>query len=165
MSKKVKWIDKKTAIIIFLAFLLFVDFLYIGPLMEERDKLKKDYSTLKSNYDSLSFNYTSLLKRYNELTAIILNNESLKVTSRLIPKTLLGILYAYDVEVTVTNIGNKPFKMVWIIIFPYVDGELKFDKYSHIKNFEGLYMGESYSCTFTWLSSHLTTYRVLVIGG
>ena len=74
-------------------------------------------------------------------------------------------IWSYDVEVTVTNVGDKPFDKVWIFLFPYVDGKLEFSTWSHTKSVESLYIGESYSYTFTVLSEKMTTYKILVIGG
>jgi len=93
-------------------------------------------------------------------SATLLSEERLEVTSEL----MKGKYSDYNVKVTVTNVGSEPLAMVWIFLFPYVDEKLEFQtRYTH--SFENLYIGETYSHTFTWAPDEMTSYKVLAVAG
>jgi len=70
----------------------------------------------------------------------------------------------YNVKVTVTNVGSEPLGLVWIFLFPYVDGKLEVYRKHSVEN---LYIGETYSKTFTWyaLPNEMISYKVFAVAG
>jgi len=145
----------------------------ISSLESEIVKLNASYSSLKSEYDSLKQDYEKLLSAIEkgEVAAKsatwLSEDKRLKVTSEVIPELFLGELCCYTVKVTVTNVGTEPINTVWILLFPYKDDKLVeyWNTISYSKCVESLYIGESYSCNFTWVPKEMTTYKVVVVAG
>lgn len=96
----------------------------------------------------------------------ISEDKRLKVTSELIPDYSLKA-WRYNVRVTVTNIGDKPLKRVFMFIFPYVGDKLceYWDPISYSYEVRDLYVGENASFTFVFLPEDMTSYKILVVGG
>jgi uncharacterized coiled-coil protein SlyX len=144
----------------------------ISSLTSQIIKLNYSYSSLKSEYDSVKKDYDRLLSAISKGEIVaksatwLSEDKRLKVTSKIIPEFLFGELSSYTVEVTVTNIGAEPLSKVLIFLFPYKDD--KFAEYLFTyrsASMENLYMGESYSYKFTWISKEMTTYKVIVVAG
>mgnify|MGYP000215083145 CR=1 FL=1 len=143
-------------------------------------KLNLTYTGLKIEYSMLEANYSMLKDDYEELLSIIekgkaiaksatwvSEDERLEVTTELIPRYTFGTLTGYDVNVTVTNVGDEPFNVVWIFLFIYVDDKLYeyWTPLGYSHSVESLYVGETYSYTFKYITKEMTSYKVLVIGG
>lgn len=150
-----------------------------GQLSSDYSKLNVSYLTLKGEYSILATNYSMLKDDYEKMVSIIERGEAiaksatwlsedkrLQVTTELIQKYLFGTLSGYDINVTVTNISNEPLDVVWIFLFVYVDGRLceYWSPLGYSHSVENLYIGESYSYTFTYITEDMTSYKVLVIG-
>jgi hypothetical protein len=146
-------------------------------LVAEHSKLQADYGALNTDYVSLQADYARLNGTYQSLAADLQSgkalaesatwlseDERLKVTSEVTPDYLGTYLWGWYIKVTVTNVGSEPLDTVWIMVFPYVQGKLEFSTYSDATSVTDLYMGESYSYTFT-VSPSTTTYSVLAVGG
>ena len=135
-------------------------------------ELKNSYNSLNATYQDYKATHTHSNFRFHSLSSILyggkaiaksatwLSEERLEVTSDL----MKGKYSDYNVKVTVTNVGSEPLALVWIFLFPYVDEKLEFrTRYTH--SFESLYIGETYSHTFTWVPDEMTSYKVLAVAG
>jgi len=124
----------------------------------------KEYNTLKEKYDELN-STTEAGKAIAESAEWVSEDERLKVKSKLITSGTWFV--TYTVRVTVTNIGSNPIDECWIFLFPYVDGELceYWNVFSYIYSVESLYIGETYSHDFTYLTEEMTSYKVLAVAG
>ena len=145
-------------------------------------ELKNSYNSLNATYQDYKATHTHSNFRFHSLSSILyggkaiaksatwLSEERLEVTSDL----MKGKYSDYNVKVTVTNVGSEALASVWIFFFPYVDEKLVFitrvdekpvfqTRYTH--SFESLFIGETYSHTFTWVPDEMTSYKVLAVAG
>jgi hypothetical protein len=135
-------------------------------------ELKNSYNSLNATYQDYKAMHTHSNFEYHSLSSILfsgkaiaksatwLSEERLEVTSEL----MKGKYSDYNVKVTVTNVGSESLALVWIFLIPYVDEKLEFQTmYTH--SFESLYIGETYSHTFTWVPDEMTSYKVLAVAG
>ncbi len=150
------------------------------------DKLEKDYNDLLERYDELYAVYRALKREHNELlekydevlsviergkaiarSATWVTNDGLRVTTSLIPHYFLGEVWYYDINVTVTNVGDKTFRVVLIFLFPYINGRLYeyWNTFSFMGKVEWLSPGETCYYTFKSVTAEMTSYKVLVVGG
>lgn len=138
-------------------------FLMRSSYESEYSKLQSEYSSIKSSYESLMREHEELEKQYEILKSVSLISEDgrIKVTCELIPQHWWREISYYDLKVDVTNVGDKPLNNVLVFVFAYADGRLVEWKYY---KFNDLYMGETLTYTFQYLSKELTSYKVLAIG-
>ena len=158
-----------------------------NDLLKRYDKLYTDYRDLNRSYLSLKREHNELLEKYDELlenydevmSAIekgeviarsatwAANDGRLKVATSLIPQYLLGKVWYYNINVTVTNVGDEPFKVVWIFLFPYINDRLYeyWNPISFTYKVEWLSPGETCYYTFKLVPAEMTSYKVLVVGG
>jgi len=131
--------------------------------------LNESYSKLKARYRDLETRYRELQQEVQKLSTItmlppVIEDEKLRIESRLVPHVSLGKVYGYTIMINVTNVWDRPIDVVWILLLPYKDGKpvSYWNPCLFLKRIESLYVGESRILNFTILEN-ITAYRILTV--
>ncbi len=96
----------------------------------------------------------------------VTDDGSLKVSAELIPEMIGSTIVSYKLRVTITNVSDKQFDRVIIVVFPYIGDRLyeywSMISYSEVK--ESIVPGESITHEFTLLPADMTSYKLKVFG-
>lgn len=135
------------------------------------ESIETHYNLSSSSYLVLEATYDDLVKAYVEGYPVVKSavwlseGKKLGVKSSLVPVHILGTTYGHYIEVTVTNLGNKPIGIIYVMLFPYTDSEL-YEGWSaaiYMYKIDGLRANESSSYMFTSLPLNMTSYKLIVV--